>query len=273
MRTMTKMNVAMISETAEPVMPPAKSVCMFLSDYSGWLLGCGATCIRLEKNVQRIARTYGKRAEITITPRHVHISMIAADSSETFTTIAPVRRVPVSFNTITRLSRLSWEIADSHLSLEEASERFDDIVCDDRQNKWLVLVLVSLANASFCRLFGGDGAAMAIVGIATMAGYYLKQCMMEARVDLRLVMLACAFVSSVLGATDYLFSVGTTPQIAIGTSILYLVPGIPYLNSFSDMLNRYYICSFSRFMDAVVLTGCLSIGLCCGMMMMKIGMF
>ena len=157
MMTMTKMNVAMISETAEPVMPPAKSVCMFLSDYSGWLLGCGATCIRLEKNVQRIARTYGKRAEITITPRHVHISMIAADSSETFTTIAPVRRVPVSFNTITRLSRLSWEIADSHLSLEEASERFDDIVSDDRQNKWLVLVLVSLANASVRRGRSGDG--------------------------------------------------------------------------------------------------------------------
>ncbi len=39
------------------------------------------------------------------------------------------------------------------------------------------------------------------------------------------------------------------------------------------MLYRYYICSMSRFFDAVVITGCLSIGLCAAMFMMNAGMF
>ena len=61
--------------------------------------------------------------------------------------------------------------------------------------------------------------------------------------------------------------------MALGTSILYLVPGIPFLNSFSDMICRHYVCALGRFMDAVILTCCLSAGLCAGMALMDAGMF
>ncbi len=143
----------------------------------------------------------------------------------------------------------------------------------DSQNEWSVLLLASVANASFCRLFGGDAVAMVVVFIATLAGCYLKQILLYKGWDVRAVFMACSFVSSVLGATGILFSLGGTPFIALGTSVLYLVPGIPLLNSFSDMLYRHYVCAFSRFVDAVVLTCCLSIGLCGGMVFMNVGMF
>jgi len=83
--------------------------------------------------------------------------------------------------------------------------------------------------------------------MATMAGYWLKTQLLSKKVDIRATVAICAFVSAVLGATDSLFALGSTPDIALGTSVLYLVPGIPLLNSFSDMLYRYYICSMSRF--------------------------
>ena len=248
-------------------------LCRFISDYAGWLLGCGATCIRLEKNLRRIGRAYGMDVEFTITPHHVHLSLIPDDGSPAGTMIASARPVPTSFSIISDLSTLSWEIADRHINLDEACRRFRQIVSSDRQSSLAVLLLVAIANASFCRLFGGDPVAMAVVGVATLAGYWLKLLLLRQNVDLRVTFMICAFVSTVLGATDSLFSLGTTPAIAIGTSILYLVPGIPFLNSFSDMLYRYYICSFSRLMDALVLTGSLSIGLCCGMMAMGVGMF
>ena len=95
----------------------------------------------------------------------------------------------------------------------------------------------------------------------------------ERGIDIRAVFIICALVSSILGATGILFPYGSTPYIAVATSVLYLVPGIPFLNSFSDLLHRHYICAFSRFADAVILTGCLSAGLCGGMLLMKIGMF
>ena len=114
---------------------------------------------------------------------------------------------------------------------------------------------------------------MAIVFAATFSGFMLKQMLARRNVDVRLIVVLCAFVSGVLGATGLLFSLGSTPRIALATSVLYLVPGIPFINSFSDMLYRHYICAFSRMVDAVVLTCCLSIGLCAAMLMMNTGMF
>lgn len=253
--------------------PTPAELSVFLSRYSARLLGSGATCIRLEKNVRRIAMHYGLCVEITIMPRHIHLSLWRSGSPDIITSIATVKHGTVSFNVNTRLSRLSWEIADGKITFAQATRNFQSIIDSDTVNPLTVLLLVSLANASFCRLFGGDAVAMAIVFVATLAGYHLKTIMLQHHIDTRLVFLCCSFVSSVLGATDLLFSFGSTPAIAIGTSVLYLVPGIPFLNSFSDMLYRHYLCAFSRFADAIVLTACLSIGLSAGMVLMNTGMF
>ena len=271
--TLSDSSIDEIISEGRDVAPDVREVCLFLTDYSAWLLGCGATCVRLEKNVTRIAQAFGKTVDITIMPRHVHISVMDIDRTDFVTSVATIRRTPISFNINTRLSELSWAIAEHRISLAEAQCEFRKIVSLDTQNKWLVLLLVSLANASFCRLFGGDAIAMAIVFIATMAGYWLKTQMLGKGIDLRVTVIVCSFVSAVLGATDTLFSLGETSAIALGTSVLYLVPGIPLLNSFSDMLYRYYICSMSRFFDALVITGCLSIGLCSAMFLMNTGMF
>lgn len=250
-----------------------KDICLFISEYAAWLLGAGATCIRLERNVGRIALAFNCDAIMTIMPRHIHLTVSNLNSLDSYTCIADIRTATISFDINTKLSELSWAVADGKLDFKGAKSVFNDIISTPPSDVRMVLALASLANASFCRLFGGDWAAVVIVLFATLAGYYLKQVLCEYKTDIRLVFILCAFVSSVLGATDALFGVGSTPEIAIGTSVLYLVPGIPFLNSFSDMLAGHYICSFSRFMHAVILTACLSIGLCGGMVMMGMGMF
>ena len=200
--------------------PTVKDVCDFLANYSSRLLACGATCIRLEKNVNRIAQTYGKNVDVTIMPRHISLTVSEADGSESQTVITSIRQAPVSFNINTRLSRLSWTITDRDIDISEAGKEFDHIITSDSQNGLIVLLLVTLANASFCRLFGGDAVAMAVVAMATFAGYWVKTLLLEHGVDIRVTFAACSFISAILGATDGLFSLGSTPELAIGTSVL-----------------------------------------------------
>lgn len=245
----------------------------FIASYAARLLGCGATCIRLRRNVDRISEAWGVVTVMTILPRHIHVTVRRPDCPDCFTTMADTVKSGISFNINTQLSELSWAIADRKIDFAEAQTRFDEICATRPEGAMTVLLLASLANAAFCRLFGGDIVAVAIVFGSTLAGYLLKQVMLEHKIDLRVVFMACAFVSSVLAAADGLFSLGSTPATAIGTSVLYLVPGIPFINSFSDMITGNYICSFCRFADAVILTACLSIGLCGGMVMMGAGMF
>lgn len=250
-----------------------QEICLFLSEYSAWLLGSGATSIRLERNVRRMAQSLGCEAEMTILPRHIHMTVCLPDRSECYTYIIATHPMPISFNINTRLSRLSWSMADDRIGFSEAKAKFKEIISTPPTDKHLVLFLASCANAAFCRLFTGDWAAVGVVFMSTLAGFYLKQVLSEHKVDVRLIFIICAFVSSVLASTAGLFSLGHTPDVAVGTSVLYLVPGIPFLNSFSDMLDGHYICAFGRFMNALVLTSCLSLGLCGGMMMMNLSMF
>ncbi len=252
---------------------PLSVVGDFLSEYSAWLLGCGATCARLERNVRRMADALGCVVVMTILPRHVHLTVSAVGAADSYTRIADTREMPISFNMNTRLSELSWSLADGKIDFSQARARFARIIRIRPENQWIVLLSASLANGAFCRLFGGDWVAVAVVLLATMAGFYIRQLLCARKTDMRVMFVICAFVSSVIGASAALFGLGDTPETAVGTSVLYLVPGIPFLNSFSDLLAGHYICAFCRMTHAVILTCCLSIGLCGGLLLMDIGMF
>ena len=66
MTTTTKNNELNTPPAGAAEMPSPKEACIFLSDYASWLLGCGATCIRIEKNVRRMAGRWNMEPEMTI---------------------------------------------------------------------------------------------------------------------------------------------------------------------------------------------------------------
>lgn len=221
----------------------------------------------------RMARMWGFEADLFTLPRHINLTLREVSTGKAFNVIVRVPPVPINFEVNTRLSNLSWKVADGKVDFRRARSLFHRIIRIRPQSHAALMLLVAAANASFCRLFGGDFISMLIVAVATFCGYFLKLVMVSHKIDLRLVVIVCAAVSSILAGGDVLFGLSATPGLTVGTSILYLVPGIPFINSFSDLFNRHYICAFSRFLDAAVLTACLSVGLCIGMALMHIGMF
>lgn len=251
--------------------PDVADTAEFLSEYAVELFGSGCTCIRLEKNMKRIANSVGMKLEFSVLPRHIHISV--SDGKDTCTKVIGIREMPISFSRITDLSRLSWQIADGKIPFREAVDILPRVFSGTSINPWMLVVLVSIANASFCRLFSGDIMAMCAVFIATFVGFRLKQVMTRYKVNFKITVLTCAFISSVITALSGFCGIGHTPEIAVATSVLYLVPGIPFINSFCDFLDGHYLCAFGRLMHAVIILCCLSIGLCAGMAVMNLAMF
>lgn len=264
----------MINEISNQVQESsAKKACKFLSEYSSLLLGCGATCVRTEKNVKRIAEALDVEYSIIILDSCVELTVWDRAHEHSYSITRNFPEGSASFNKNTCLSMLSWDLYDGRISFERAEERLKEIYSIPNSDKYAVLVLASVANASFCRLFGGDWISMFLVLIATVVGFRLKQIMSADRIDTKVVFLCSAFVSSVIGAGGYVFNLGATPDIALGTSVLYLVPGIPYLNSMSDLLDGHYMSFAGRFLNATILTICLSAGLCGGFLVMSLKWF
>lgn len=248
-----------------------KEAARFLAEYSVLLFGSGATCVRMDKNVRRIAASLGMNVEYSILPRHIHITVEKGDHH--YTNVVAIRDMPPSFAIISNLSKLSWQMADRRMSLHCAQGTLDRIALTGRVYPWLLPVLVSLANACFCGLFAGDWMAMALVFIATYVGFRVKTLLGQRHWDFRLVIIASAFISTLITSSGVRLIHSGTPEIAVSTCILYLVPGIPFINSFCDLIDRHYLCAFGRFMNALVMTACLSMGLIAGMMLMKMPMF
>ncbi len=242
----------------------------FLAEYAAWLWGCGATCTRLERNVARMARAMGVSADMVVLPSHVQLAVAPAAGGAAEVVVRPMECCGIRFDLNAALSRLSWALADGRITPAEAREQFDNIVKAPPTPAVEVLLMASVANAAFCRLFGGDLAAMVTVFFATLVGLRLKQLLVGEGRDARVAFLCAAFASATISAGASIFGWGNTPEIALGTSVLYLIPGVPYINSVSDLMGRHYLCAFSRFMDACVLTACLTAGLTAGMFILGI---
>lgn len=250
---------------------PGQPVGAFLCDYATTLLECGATTVRIEKNVGRIAEAYGCRAEVVIFPKHVEVVERSVSTEERNIFVKTISHGGINYSTISDLSKLSWNCVDRMLPLETARGEYQRICQVKRLPSTLVTLLTSLANASFCRLFEGDFPSMGIVFVATLCGFYLKNILCSKyHFDLRAAIIVAGCVSAILSCAGYVFGWGETPDVALATSVLYLVPGIPYLNSVSDLINGHYLCATSRFIHAATLTVCLSVGLYIGLLLMHV---
>ena len=151
-----------------------KELCRFLSEYAAKLLSSGTTTIRTEKNVVRIAESYGALADFAVLPNEIMLTLWDCKREHSYTVNCKISETSLNFDAITRLSALSWKISDNNLSLDEAWKEYENILRVPRLPFPLVTFLVGCANASFCRLFNGDWIAMAIVFVATVCGFYLK---------------------------------------------------------------------------------------------------
>lgn len=250
-----------------------KEIAKFFSAYAGTLLSSGATTMRIERKLRQMAEAWQVKAEFTILPTNVILNIWDASGEHSYSCISPLVHGALSFDMITRLSRLSDDVFTQSLEPAEAVRRFEAVKAVPRFSAFAVLVLASAANASFCRLFGGDWPAIAIVFIATFCGFFVKQRLSGWKVDYRAVTIISGLTAAVISSAGYVFSgISATPDIALGTSVLYLVPGVPFCNFVNDLLYGHYVCALSRFIHAMMITVCLSIGLVLALLLLNIRM-
>ena len=130
-----------------------------------------------------------------------------------------------------------------------------------------MLLPVGLANASFCRLFGGDWTAVGIVFTATLVGFAAKQRMQAHGVNHYLVFIVAAFMASLCASAALRFD--CTAQTALATSPLFLVPGVPLINGVIDIVEGHILIGFSRLINALLLIVCIAVGLSATLLMVK----
>lgn len=238
-----------------------KEVTVFLAEYATTLMAVGAQTSRIQINTTRIAVALGFKINMLIFPKTLSITTQDAECNHSYTYVSRTPELPLNFNINMELSKLSWQAHDENLTLDGLRRRFAAIMKSRRESPWVVLVLVAFANACFCRLFDGNITSMAIVWAATLVGFYIRQQLTRRGMNALAVFVVCAFVSTMIGASDYFFIHGGTEDITLGTSMLYLVPGVPLINGMMDIIDHHVLNGIARLANAMLLIICIALGL------------
>lgn len=239
----------------------------FIEDYSSHMMGCGVHTSRVIRSAKRIGEAFGYTVRISIFQKSIILALRNDENNESYNEVIDVPSLPISFEHNAELSALSWEAYDNHLSITELRKKYHKIISAPAINPLFVLLLVGLANASFCRLFGGDWLSMGIVFSATITGMFLKQQMAAQKVNHYIIFIMSAFIASLCASTSLIFN--TTSEIALATSVLYLVPGVPLINGVIDIVEGHILSGFSRLVHASLLIFCIAIGLSFTLLLVK----
>lgn len=250
------------AKEAEAARPQIQELTNFLSEYAAKMLSIGTYTARIERCVCRIAGAYGYEASLMIFVRHFIISVMdPADNSIRRTYVKTGAAAQISFDLISELSALSWEIYDEKIPLARARAAFVEILVSQKKSFAKTLVLLSVANAAFCELFGGDGGAMALVFAATAFGICARYLLSRLKINLKIQYIAVSFAVSFIVSLGARYGLSATPDVAVGSSILFLIPGVWLINSVFDILNENMLVGISRGLNTGLLIICIAIGL------------
>lgn len=235
----------------------------FIMDYTLTMLSIGSYTSRVEKCAKRIGEAFGYEVYITILSRSINISVLAHDDytkSKTF--VRGYSDNTIDFNKIALLSALSWHAYDDKITFKKLKENYDKIMQKSKYSFISTLFLSSFAFAAFCRLFGGDFGAMCVLFVSTFVGVLARHYLNKIKMDFRIIVVLCAFISSMIAYIGGgILKLTNTPDVAIGTSVLFLIPGIYLINGVIDILDGHSLNGMSRIIRVIILISCIAIGL------------
>ena len=230
----------------------------FIAEYATYQLGSGVHTSRAVRNSRRIGEALGVDVQLSSFQKSTILTVLDLGSGESATRVVAIPSLPISFERNSDLSALSWDALDEGLSLDEIRSRYRTLVDKPRMDPIFMLVFVGLANASFCKLFGGDW---------TLVGFAVKQRMQAHAVNHFLVFACSAFVASLCATAALRFD--CTAEITLATSPLFLVPGVPLINGVIDIMEGHVLMGVSRLVNAMLLIVCIAVGLSATLLMVK----
>ncbi|MHA7111336.1 threonine/serine ThrE exporter family protein [Sunxiuqinia elliptica] len=245
-------------------------LCKLLLEIGALLMSSGANSSRIRITITRIANSYGYNAELLITHRALMLTLFDEEKDYFFSRLKRTSPHGANFKMVSGISRMSWKIVEEKWDLNQIQQELERLKSLPHYSRLTTLLMVGLAGASFCRLFGGSYIDMLIAFSATVAGLFIRQEAVKKVFNPYLAIFFAALSSSVIAGATVKLQLGTHPDFAFATSVLYLIPGIPLINSLSDLLDGNLMNGIVRGMNGLIIALSIAAGLLCAILMYNI---
>lgn len=253
------------------------SICDFTNiilDISTLLLESGAHCERINRNIHRIASNTPYKVEMLLS--FTAVSICVSDKNNPQNTITANRRVKhhgTHFGILTDTSLLTWKLFDKEILFSELPKNIEHLRNAPKYPVWLVRFFIGVACGCLCLIAGGDWIDGGFAFIASFVGLIVRQEMVKKRFNLMVSITCSSFITTAISGIDVLFGLGAFPTSSVATAVLFLIPGVPLINSIIDLIEGYIPTGIARGAFGGVILLCIAVGMFLGMALIGINNF
>jgi uncharacterized membrane protein YjjP (DUF1212 family) len=232
-----------------------------LLETGAMLMSSGANSNRIRVTLERIANGLGYKTELLITHRALMLTIIQKDQQHFFSRLKRTSPHGVNFRIVSGISHLSWNVLENNWTVAQISEELNRLKSLPHYPRLLILGFVGLAGSAFCRIFGGGYIEMIVAFVATFIGLFVRQESIKMKFNPYLCVFFASFAASFIAGLAELYHIGADPDKAFATSVLFLVPGVPLINSVTDLLEGNLQNGMIRALNGLIIAFSIAMGL------------
>ena len=250
----------MNTECAPTCLVSARRSSGLLLDVAVLLMSSGAHTARVNRNLKRLAAVLGYKVELFFSLSGITLTLTDSHH-ESITEFRRVSAYGVQLSVVSAVSRLSWKAMEQQLPIEDIEKEIQRIRALPHYPKPLIVFMIAVAGMAFCRVADGDYFSVALAGFATGIGFLTRGELLKRQYALPLSVAGASFVASGISGLGFGWSLIERPEIAVATSVLFLVPGVPMINSIVDLVHGHTVTGQGRAMQAIVVAMAIAIGI------------
>lgn len=246
-----------------------KEIGSVLLDIGTILMSSGASTGRIRTTVSRISESFGYHSELLITSQALLLTISDQRNELFFNNLKRTSPHGVNFKVVSGISRMSWRVVEEQWNIAQIRQELKRLTSLPHYPRLLILSLVGLAGASFCRLFGGSIFEMMVTFGATFIGLIVRQETTKLRFNPYLCIFFAALTASLISGLFMKMKINNTMEHAFSASVLFLIPGVPLINSFSDLIDGNILNGIVRGLHGFMIAFAIALGLLTAMMIYK----
>lgn len=173
------------------------------------------------------------------------LDFVAANSvaeGQSSTVLRPVGPIGVNLVRASEAEILGERVARGEVStaaLDSEIERIKALATP--YNRWVMIVAAACTAAFFSQIPGGDWGAFGIAFVAAGVGQFLRSLLQARRLAVAPVTLVCGVLSACIACIGLRLGLSRIAPATLIASVIYMVPGLPLINGFVDMVSHKYL--------------------------------
>lgn len=224
------------------------------------LLENGAEISRVQETMERVASAYRVEKFSVYVLTNAIFANGTENGVEKRTELKHVPSTNIQLGRICAVNQLSREIAQGKHTVPEAFAILDKVRDIPRSPLPLSTLACAVGSAAFSYLFGGgiwDAVAAFFCGLVLEPYLYWAG---KRNLSKVLTNLTSSALMALCGAAFLSLGLGQNLDKIIIGSIIRLVPGVALTTSIRDFFNGDYLSGAIRMIDAVLVGGCIAVG-------------